>query len=264
LVAEIQYLAQEARRLRDHLHATTTVGYVRGGEIVAQVYLPEHAKACCDTLRAQLLPTLPGHHKYKAQGDAYGATVEALEKELPPDVLRARTMNLSVLSSVDAMQQPIQNRLRILVRDLQGTRHERGTVQRVADDLHAGWVEVRQALRHKDAYPPDLRLDKQPGDYTVTRFQEGSWSYTTHFYSRQGTWKGAYAALTTPLAIFADQLHVVDLHVAVMRSTKQKPQLRGLHTLQRDQEQGLVTAALVHKVQEEAEALLQQFTQAEG
>jgi hypothetical protein len=261
LTAEIQRLAQEARDLQAHLQATTTVGYVRGGEIVARVLLPGYAKAVCDTLRAELLPTLPGHHKYKAQGDAYGAIVDALEKELPPDVLRSRTMTLSVLSSIDAMQPPFQNHLRILERDLPGGLREHGVGQQTAFDLQAGWVELRQTLRHKDAYPLDFPLEKQPGDYTLTRFQEGSWSSITHFYSRQNAWKGDYARLTTPIAIFADQLHLVDLHVAVWRTTTQGPVLTGVESLQLLQQQGIITAALVAKVQEEAESILQQWRQ---
>jgi hypothetical protein len=207
---------------------------------------------------------LPGHHKYKAQGDVYGATVDALEKELPPEVLRTRTMNLGLLSSIDTMQQPIHEHLRLVVRDLQGALHERGTVQRVGYDINAGWVEVRQELHHNNAYPPALRLDKHPGDYTVTRFQEESWTYITRFYSSEGAWKASYASITTPVAIFADQLHVVDLHVAAMRSTTHKPELRGLEALQRAQDQGIVTATLVQKAREEAEALLQQFIQEEA
>jgi hypothetical protein len=264
LIEEIQYLSQEARVLQEQLQATTTVGYVRGGEIAAHVHLSGYAKAFCDTQRTQLRATLPGHHKYKAQGDVYGATVDALEKELPPEVLRTRTMNLGLLASIDAMQQPIHERLRLVVRDLRGALHERGTVQRVSYDIDTGWVEVRQELRHNNAYPPALRLDKHPGDYTVTRFQEESWTYITRFFSREGAWKASYASITTPVAIFADQLHVVDLHVAVMRSTKHKPELRGLEALQRAQDQGIVTVALVQKVQEEAEALLQQFIQEEA
>jgi hypothetical protein len=261
LRAEIQQLAQEARQLQERLQ-TTTVGHVRGGEIVTRVYLPGHAKAVCDGLRAQLLPTLPGHHKYKAQGDVYGTTVDALEKELPADVLHSRTMVLRVLSSVDAMQPPLQNRLRVLVRTVQGILQEQEVGEQVAYDIDGGWVELRQSVPHKEAYPPALRIDKQPGDYTVARFQEGSWSYTKRFYGRQGAWKGDYAAITTPIAIFADQLHVVDLHVAVWRSVKHGPELTGLKTLQQLQQQDLITAALVQKVQAEGEALLQQFQQA--
>ena len=263
LVAEIQQLVQEARHLQQDLQATTTVGYVRGGEIVARVYMPGHAKAVCDTLRTHLFPTLPGHHKYKAQGDVYSLTVDALEKELPPEALRTRTMTLRVLSSVDAMQQPLHNRLRILVRTLQGTLQEQELGEQVAYNIDEGWVELRQVIPHREAYPAALRIDKQPGDYTVTRFHEGSWSYTTRFYGRQGNWKGDYAALTTPIAIFADQLHVVDLHVAVWRSAKHAAALTGLDTLQQCHQQGLVTADLVQKVQAEGEALLQQLQQTE-
>lgn len=264
LVAEIEQLVHAARDLRQSLEATTQVGYLHGGDMVTHVYLPGHSKMLCDALRTELLPTLPGHHKYKALGDLYAATVDALEKELPPEALRTRTMNLGVLSSIDAMQQhPIQNRPRLLVRGLDGTLRERGSVQRIEDDLHAGWVEVRQPLRHKDAYPPDLRLDKQPGDYTVTRFEEGSWSYMTRFYGRTGDWKGTYTTLTTPLAIFADQIHVVDLHVAITRSTKQKPEIRGLPALEQEAQKGIVTARLVQEIRERADALLQQFKQQE-
>ncbi len=263
LTTEIQHLTQEARALREGLHAATTIGYIQGGDMVTHVYLPGHAKAVCDTFRAQLLPTLPGHHKYRAQGDLYAATVDALEKELPPQDLQRRTTTLSLLASVDAMQPPIHDRLRLLRRNLDGTTRERGPLQREAEDLQAGWVEVRHTIPNQDAYPPDFYIDKQHGDYTRTRFYEGGWSYVTHFYDPEATWKGAYATLTTPLAIFADEFHIVDLGVAVMHSPKHPPELRGLDTLLRYQQQGMVSETLVQKVQAEAEGLLQQFTQEE-
>jgi probable ribonuclease FAU-1 len=238
------------------------VGYVQGGDIVARVLMPGQAKAVCDTWRAAYLPTLPGHHKYKAQGDVYSATVDALEKELPPEELRARTRTLSVLASVDAMQQPIQNQVRLMVRDLHGRRHEHGIGQLAAFDIHAGWVELRLPIRHRDAYPADFPIDKQQGDYTLARFQEGSWSYVSRFYGRNNVWKGDYASLTTPLAIFADQVHVVDVQVAVWRTPQHAPVLSGLETLQQLQQQGVVTAALLAKIQAEGAQLLQEWQQA--
>ena len=155
------------------------------------------------------------------------------------------------------------DRLRLLRRNLDGTTRDRGPLQREAEDLQAGWVEIRHTIPNQDAYPPDFRIDKQRGDYTLTRFHEGSWSYVTHFYDPEATWKGAYATLTTPLAIFADEFHIVDLGVAVMHSPKHPPELRGLDTLLRYQQQGMVSETLVQKVQAEAEGLLQQFTQEE-
>jgi hypothetical protein len=98
--------------------------------MVAHVLLPGQSKAVCDTFRMDILPTLPGHHKYKAQGDVYGAIVDALEKELPPAVLRTRTASLNILSSIDTMQLPIHDQLRFLVRDLDGRVAEAGEGQR--------------------------------------------------------------------------------------------------------------------------------------
>ena len=256
LVQEVQRLVLEAQALQVRLQNATAVGRVRGGDIALHVLMPGHAKAVCDTLRAQLMPTLPGHHKYKARGDVYSATVDALEKELPADVLRSRTANLSVLSSINAMQQPIRSTLRILRHDLAGHVRDQGEVQRVADDLQAGWVEVRRSLQHTSHYPHGLHIDQTPGDYAVTRFHESSWSYVTHFYTRDHQWQGDYAACTTPIAVFSDQIHLVDLCVAVLRTPQQPPEIVGLDALQRQQEQGTVSAALVQKAQAEGEGLL--------
>jgi hypothetical protein len=223
--------------------------------------MPGYAKSVCDTLRAQIMPTLPGHHKYKARGDVYGAIVDALEKELPVEVLRSRTAHLSVLASINAMQAPIQPSLRLLLRAPTGQLIDQGEVQRVAYDVDAGWVEVRRPLRHKEDYPRGLRLTRQRGDYTVTRFQEGNWSYVTRFYDQNQVWQGDYAGMTTPIAIFSDHIHLVDLQVAVVRSREHPPQLVGLDALRSLQEQDMVSATLVQKVQDEGEALLAQLTQ---
>src|SRR5215468_3466057 len=262
LVQEISSLTQAARDLQARISATTAVGYICGGEMIAQVLLPGQSKAVCDTFRAEILPTLPGHHKYKAQGDVYEAIVDALEKELPPEVLRTRTASLNVLSSIDAMQLPIHSQLRFLVRDLAGSSAEAGEGQRLAYDLEAGWVDVREAIPHPEDYPPDLHLDRQPGDYAVTRFQEGQWNYVTRFYGRDGMWKADYASITTPIAIFSDQLHLSNMRVTVKHSPIQPPVMTGLEALQDLQRQRVVSTDLVQKVQAEGEALLRQWSAA--
>ncbi|GIX46803.1 MAG: RNA-binding protein [Candidatus Tectimicrobiota bacterium] len=261
LVAELQALCQKARALQERIRQATQLGCVQSGELVAHVCMPGHAKAVCDQLRAALLPTLPGHHKYKARGDAYGTVVDALEKELSADELQARTASLRVLASLDTMQQPFQHTLQVMARGLNGALSELGRGQCAGYDLDAGWVDVRRALGKHD-YPQGLRLDKKPGDYSVTRYQEGSWSFVTRFYGRNGTWKGDYAMVTTPIAIFSDQVQVFDLHVTVLRSPRQEPQVHGLEALRQLQQQGIVSAALVQRVEEEGIALIRQLREA--
>ena len=261
LSEEIQDLVRQSGDLRERLSGAKALGYLYGGDVSTQVEMPGDAKRLCDHLRAELLPTLPGHHKYKAQGDVYGATVDALEKELPAEVLRNRTAPLGVLASVNAMQSPLRDTLRVRMRGLRDGTATQYEGQRIAYDLDAGWVEVRQALRNRDSYPAGLRLDKRPGDYTVTRFQEGSWHYVTQVYGRQGDWKADYAGIATPTAVFSDQLHLVALGVGVCHSPEQPAELLGVESLQEQQKQGLVGAALVSKAQEEGAAVLERLRQ---
>ena len=258
---EIQELVRQAGDVRERLSGAKALGYLYGGDVSTQVEMPGDAKRLCDQLRTELLPTLPGHHKYKAQGDVYGATVDALEKELPAEVLRNRKAPLGVLASVNAMQSPLRDTLRVRMHGVRNSSATHYEGQRVAYDLDAGWVEVRQELRSKDSYPEGLRLDKRPGDYIVTRFQEGSWHYVTRFYGRQGAWKADYAGIATPTAIFSDQVHLVDLGASVCQSPDQAAELVGIEAVREQQKLGLVGSALVDRVQEEGAALLERLRQ---
>jgi probable ribonuclease FAU-1 len=258
LVTEVQRLIKETEALQASLQNTKTVGRIRGGDLTAHVWMSGHASRVCDTLRAQLLPTLPGHHKYKAHGDIYSPTVDALERELPAEALRNRAV-LSVLSSINAMQQPIASTLHILQRAPNGRLIDQGEAQRLADDIYAGWVEVQQPLRKKGNYPKGLNVNQQPGDYTITRYHEGAWHYVSQFYAQDGSWLADYAGMTTPIAIFSDQIHLFDLQVAVIRTPQQQPEIVGIEALNRLREDNMVTPALVDKVREESEAMAQQW-----
>ncbi len=258
LVTELQRLVGETQSLQESLQNAKTVGRIRGGDLIAHVLMSGHAKSVCDTLRAQLSPTLPGHHKYKAHGDVYGTTVDALERELPAEALRNRSI-LSVLSSINAMQQPIDPTLHIFQRTPNGRIIDQGEAQRLADDIYASWVEVQRPLRNKGSYPRGLNVDKKPGDYAITRFHEGAWHYVSQFYSQDGAWQADYAGMTTPIAIFSDQIHLFDLQVAVIRGPQQQPEIVGMDALDRLHMEKLVTTALVDKVREESETIAQQW-----
>jgi probable ribonuclease FAU-1 len=258
LVTEIQRLLEETQTLQASLQNTKTVGRIRGGDLTAHVFMSGHTKSVCDTLRAQLLPTLPGHYKYKAHGDVYDTTVDALERELPAEALRNRAI-LSVLSSINAMQQPIAPTLHILQRTPNGRVIDQGEAQRLADDIYAGWVEVQRPLRQRGSYPRELNVNQQPGDYAIARYHEGAWHYVSHFYAQDGSWQADYASLTTPIAIFSDQIHLFDLPVAVIRGLQQQPEIVGMEALNRLHADKLVTAALVDKIRAECETIAQQW-----
>jgi hypothetical protein len=258
LVTEVQRLVVETESLQASLQNTKTVGRIRGGDLTAHVTMSGHAKSVCDTLRAQILPTLPGHHKYKAHGDVYSTTVDALERELPAEALRHRAI-LSVLSSINAMQQPIAPTLHIFQRLPNGRVMDQGEAQRLADDIYAGWVDVQRPLRHQGGYPKALNVSQNEGDYAIVRYYESAWHYVSRFYAQDGSWLADYAGMTTPIAIFSDQIRLFDLQVAVIRTPRQQPEIVGLDALNRLHEEKMVTSALVDKVREESETIAQQW-----
>jgi hypothetical protein len=258
LVTEVQRLIVETEALQASLKNTKAVGRIRGGDLTAHVMMSGHAKSVCDALRAQILPTLPGHHKYKAHGDVYSTTVDALERELPAEALRHRAV-LSVLSSINAMQQPIAPTLHILQRLPNGGVIDQGEAQRLADDIYAGWIDVQRPLRNKGGYPKGLNVSKNPGDYAITRYHEGAWHYVSRFYAQDGSWLADYAGMTSPIAIFSDEIHLFDLQVAVIRTPQQQPEIMGLDALSRLHEEKMAASALVDKVREESEAIAQQW-----
>ena len=258
LVAEVQRLVEETEALQATLQNTKTVGRIRGGDLTAHVLMSGHAKSACDELRAQVAPTLPGHHKYKAHGDVYGTTVDALERELPAEALRNRSI-LSVLASINAMQQPIDDALHIFQRLPNGRLIDQGEAQRLSDDIYAGWVEAQRPLRNRGSYPRGLNVNKQPGDYAIARYYEGAWHYVSQFYAQDGSWLADYAGMTTPIAIFSDHILLFDLQVAVVRTPEQDVEIIGMDALNRLYEDKMVTAALVEKVRQESEAIAQQW-----
>ncbi len=261
LVTEIENLVVEAKTLKNELDSVTAVGRIRGGELTTYVHLSGHAKAVCDTLRAHLLPTLPGHHKYKSHSDIYNTTIDALERELPAEVLSSRTATLSLLSSINTLQEPIEPTLRIMRWAPDGRLLNQGNADRTADDIQAGWVDVRKPLLSKAHYPRGLQIPQEEGDYALIRFNESSWHAIARYYSQDNTWQGDCASITTPISIFSDRIYLADLHVAVVRGQEQEPEIIGMNLLEHLCKQGVVTTALVEKVREESNTLLQQWQQ---
>ncbi len=102
-------------------------------------------------------------------------------------------------------------------------------------------------------------MNKQPGDYAITRYHEGAWHYVSQFYTQDGSWLADYAGMTTPIAIFSDNVHLFDLQVAVIRTPQQSVDIVGLEALERLRTEKMVTPALVDKVREESEAIAQQW-----
>ena len=89
----------------------------------------------------------------------------------------------------------------------------RATVQSVGSD---GAVTVEREMSAGGEYDA-LGVPKEAGDIAETKLKEGRWWYPTVYRDSEGTRKGTYINVCTPVEIFPDTARYVDLHVDVIK-----------------------------------------------
>jgi len=87
-----------------------------------------------------------------------------------------------------------------------------GTVTGRDDDS----ITVRRELSGGGTYD-GLGVDREAGDTATTTFREGRWWYPTVYRDSDGSVKGTYVNVCTPLECFPETVRYVDLHVDVLK-----------------------------------------------
>lgn len=85
-------------------------------------------------------------------------------------------------------------------------------------DSQRGIIEIKRELQPGGKYD-GLAIPKELGDYAITEFQAGSWSYRTAYYSKDNKLKGEYYNVNTPIEIYPDRVRYVDLEIDVVRDS---------------------------------------------
>jgi len=61
-------------------------------------------------------------------------------------------------------------------------------------------------------------VSREAGDVAVTSLKEGRWWYPTTYRGADGSVKGTYVNVCTPVEVFPDAARYVDLHVDVVKT----------------------------------------------
>ena len=83
-------------------------------------------------------------------------------------------------------------------------------------DREGTTVTVKREMRSGGAYDA-LGVPREDGDIATTKFKEGRWWYPTVYRSADGTVKGTYVNICTPVELFPEAASYVDLEVDVIR-----------------------------------------------
>ncbi|MDJ1432316.1 DUF402 domain-containing protein [Halostagnicola sp. A-GB9-2] len=80
-----------------------------------------------------------------------------------------------------------------------------------------GKLTLERSMRGGGSYDA-LGTPKEDGDTAVTKFREGRWWYPTTYKADDGSTKGTYVNVCTPVELFPETVRYVDLYVDVIRT----------------------------------------------
>ncbi|GAB7009841.1 DUF402 domain-containing protein [Halorubrum trueperi] len=164
-----------------------------------------------DDARREATATMPGHHRVKAGSADASTGVDLAEALCAPDPDSAFPFGVVT----DAFGPATGDALRIEHGKPDGrliTLGE-GTVTTVGAD---GSVSVEREMTGGGTYD-GLDVPREAGDVAETSLKEGRWWYPTTYRGRDGTVRGTYVNVCTPVEVFPDAARYVDLHVDVVK-----------------------------------------------
>jgi len=180
------------------------------GDATRWVWFGRDSRFALDERRREVLSTMAGHHRIKAGGSGASSAVDFVERICGD----ARAGEGVPFEAVTAQFGPHEgDSLHIGHGKPDGRRIELGPgeVTTVAD----GEVVLRRELAGHGTYD-GLGVEQQAGDVATTKFREGRWWYPTVYRGDDGTHRGTYVNICTPVELFPSEARYVDLHVDVL------------------------------------------------
>ncbi|NGM68175.1 DUF402 domain-containing protein [Natronolimnobius sp. AArcel1] len=221
----------------------------------AWCWFGRESRFALDAERRQVETTMPGHHRTKAADRAASAAVDFAEGILGSTTDKNDTADDAF--PFDAVSQQFGptagDRLAIGHGKPDG-RHislGRGEVTNWDAD---GSLTLERSMRGGGSYDA-LEVPKEDGDVAVTKFREGRWWYPTTYKAADGSTKGTYVNICTPVELFPDEARYVDLYIDVIRTPDGTVEIVDADELEAAVSDGLVSESLAAKATSVAEAV---------
>ncbi|SIR67154.1 DUF402 domain-containing protein [Natronorubrum thiooxidans] len=205
-----------------------------------------------DEIRRAVETTMPGHHRIKAADRAASAAVDFAEAVC--DSTGTDGDDAFPFGAVSRQFGPtVGDRLAIDHGKPDGRLFTLGHGD-VTDWDCDGSLTLERRMRGGGSYDA-LGVPKEDGDVAVTKFREGRWWYPTTYKDAQGTAKGTYVNVCTPVELFPAAARYVDLHVDVIKQTDGTVKIVDADELEAAVDAGRVSTELAEKALSVAEAV---------
>ncbi|WP_408956972.1 DUF402 domain-containing protein [Natrinema sp. 74] len=212
------------------------------------------SRVALDDVRRRVETTMPGHHRTKAADRAASAAVDFAEAVCGSVSDTGVGDGEFPFAAVARQFGPERgDRLEIGHGKPDGRLISLGRGE-VTDWDPEGKVTLERSMRGGGSYDA-LGTPKEEGDVAVTKFREGRWWYPTTYKAADGTSKGTYVNVCTPVELFPDTVRYVDLYVDVIRRGDGTVEIVDADELEGAVDDGLVSEDLGEKAMSVAEAV---------
>jgi len=181
--------------------------------IRVDVEFPSLSKRKLDEIRSTVVPTLNGHHYYKACGGKIAYMLEMaenlLEKGCP-----VREVEELFMESIEREYPHEGSKISVEHVKVDGKVFHLGEARIAELDERNTRIKILRVFLTPGVYD-GLNIPKEPGDYAVTSMVIGEWSYKTSYFSRNGEYKGTYVNINTPIEIYPSKIRYVDLEADI-------------------------------------------------
>jgi len=209
------------------------------------IWFGRETRLACDEARRDHAPTMAGHHRVKAAASAASDAVDLVENIGDPP----RSFPFGAV--VETFGPREGDAVEIGHGKPDGRRISLGRGEVTDLDAESETVTVEREMGGRGTYD-GLGVPQAAGDVATTKFREGRWWYPTTYRDAEGSLKGTYVNVCTPVEIFPDAVRYVDLHVDVLRHADGTVEVVDEDELA-DAEGEYLSAALAEKAREVAE-----------
>jgi len=228
----------------------------------ADVEFPALSKKKLDETRRAVVPTLDGHHLYKACRGKVSLALDMAERLLEKGCPYGDVEEL-FKQTVEPEYPAEGSLIDIQHVKLDGKIFHLGTAQIEAFNSGESLIRFRRVFEAEGKYD-GLGTHKESGDYAITEAKLGEWHFKTQYFSKDGQDKGTYINLNTPIELYPRGIRYIDLEVDICIWPDGKVKVLDEEKLEEALAQGLVTKKLTEIVREKMQRIMEGFHVKQG
>ncbi len=240
---ELVKLSKLADKLKDADRYSAPTQIIEGRDIY-EVEFGGGAKKKLDELRNKVTPTIEGHHQFKSYDPEFSFAVEIAEGILSKLPSQREKIRQGFVQALVDNKGPKVGWLFILEHlKPDGQRIKIGPGEIIEVSLNPLRIKMKRSLKPGKGYD-GLEIPIEYGDYAITEIEEGKWWFKHSYYDRNGTLKGEYYNINTPVEFYPDKVRYIDLEVDIVKWPDGKKEIIDREKLREHYEDGIISEKL--------------------